>query len=195
MKQPEFYRAGFLRAGFLRGVIIAAALALTGAVGYAGLSSILGGGSALQLITVLLGGCYVLYLLHTARDRSGRIATFGAWLLVSSSVWLADPGLGLVLITQAVLISLTRALYHHSSVLAGLLDLCLSAFALSAAVWASNESGSVFLTIWCFFLVQALFVGIPSDFRQARPNDTPDHFDRASRTAEAAIRRIATERR
>ena len=185
MKQPNFFR----------GVAIAATLSVIGAVGYAGLSSLIGGRLALQLIIVLLGGSYVLYLLHTARDRSGRVATSGAWLLVSGSVWFLLPGLGAALITQAVLISLTRGLYHHGSVLAGLLDLGLSAFALSAAVWASNESGSVFLTTWCFFLVQALFVGIPSEFRQARPNDNPDHFDRAFRTAEAAIRRIATERR
>ena len=190
MKQPSFFRPGFLH-----GAVIAAALALIGAVGYAGLSSLLGGKLALQLITILLGGSYVLYLLHTAQDRSGRIATFSAWLLVTASIWFAAPGLGLALLSQALLISLTRGLYHHGSVLAGLLDLGLTAFALSAAVWASNETGSVFLTIWCFFLVQALFVAIPSDFRQGKPNDNPDHFNRASRTAEAAIRRIAAEHR
>lgn len=185
------------RPGFFRGVVVAAVLALVGAIAYSGLATLIGAGFALKLITVALGGAYVLYLLSGTEDRTGRIAVFVGWLTVTGVVGFLTAGLTMTLITQVLLISTIRALYHHGSVLAALLDLGLSAFALSALVWASAESGSLFLSVWTFFLVQALFVAIPSDFKTQKAGaqkPEADQFDRAFRTAESAIRRIATER-
>jgi hypothetical protein len=183
---------------FFKGVFIAAAFALVGAIIYAGLASVVGGGLSIRLVIILLGGAYIGYLLKGSEDRTGRIAVFAAWIAITAAMSFFSASLALALITQTVLISVVRTLYHHSSALAALLDLGLSSFALSAAVWASAETGSFFLTAWSFFLVQALFVVIPSEFgRVANPKDAApeqDEFGRASRTAEAAIRRIATER-
>ncbi|MFV2090727.1 MAG: hypothetical protein ACC642_08725 [Pseudomonadales bacterium] len=186
------------RPSFFRGVIVAAVLALAGAIGYAGLSTIIGPALAIRLVTAALGGAYILYLLRGSNDKTGRIAVFTGWITVTSGMWFVGVDLTGVIITQAVLISLVRAFYHHASVLAGLLDLGLSAFALSAAIWASAESQSLFLSVWSFFLVQALFVGIPAELRMTRkpgnPQPVDDRFGRAFRTAETAIKRIATQR-
>ncbi len=186
--------------GFLRGVVVAAALALAGSIAFSGLSLILGGAVALKILLTLLAGVYVLYLLRASAERTGRIAVFAAWLLVTGGIWFFTADLTLMLIAQAVSISIVRSLYHHAGVLAGLLDLVLSAFALSAAVWASAQTGSMFLIVWCFFLVQALFVGIPASFKPEQRQSTAqkftpeDEFGRAFRAAETAIRRIATQR-
>lgn len=186
------------RPGLFRGVIVAAVMAVSGAIAFAGLAAVFSAPLALRLVTVALGGAYVLYLLGCATDRTGRIAVFAGWAVTTAGFWLLLPEVAITLITQALLISLVRALYHHASVLAGLMDLGLSVFALAAAVWASGQSGSVFLTIWSFFLVQALFVGIPPAFRktgrQRYERTATDEFNRALRAAETAIRRIATER-
>ena len=188
------------RPGFFKGVVVAAVFALAGSIAFAGLSILVGGAVALKIVTITLGGAYIVYLLHSASERIGRLAIFATWGVVTTATWLLTSDLSMTLITQCVLISTVRTLYHHASVLAGLLDFALSAFALSAAVWASDQSGSVFMTVWCFFLVQALFVGIPASFAQqelktsAAKSAREDKFARAFRTAENAIRRIATQR-
>ena len=186
------------RPSFFRGVIVALVLALLGAIAFSGLSIVIGGALALKVVTILLGGAYIVYLLRGAKDHTGRIAVFVVWTLTTIGVWFFTTDLAIMLISQALLISMVRSLYHHTSVLAGLLDLVLTAFSLSAAVWASAQSGSLFLTVWCFFLVQALFVGIPSEFnkslKQERQQAADNEFGRAFRTAESAIKRIATQR-
>ena len=189
--------------GFFKGAAVAAVLALAGAISFAGLSSLIGAPLALHLVIIALGGVYILYLLSRASDRTGRIAVFAAWLTATIAMAIASDGLAATLVTQTVLISVVRSLYHHASVLAGLLDLGLSAMAMGAAVWASSESGSFFLTAWSYFLVHALYSVIPSRFTPAptsrtttdqREQATEDRFDRAVSTAEAAFRRIATHR-
>jgi hypothetical protein len=185
-------------AGFFKGVAVAVVLALLGAIGYAGLATFLSGGLALRLVVVALSGAYLIYLLRAAQDRTGRIATFTGWLVITLGMALYSDGLAIALITQTVLISVVRTFYYHRSALAGLLDLGLSGFALSAALWAGSETGSLFLTAWSYFLVQALFPVIPTwSARYAAGKATEvseDEFGRAYRTAENAIRRIATER-
>lgn len=184
--------------GLLGGVAFAALLALAGTIGYAGLTTLVGPRVALGCLVAALGGAYVLHLLGRSEDRVGRIAVFAAWLAITLGVALFVPGLAAALITQTLAISLVRTLYHHGAVLAGLADLVLSAFALSAAVWAGAETGSVFLSTWSFFLVQALHIAIPARFSRVREggesDGAVDSFSRAARAADAAIRRIATER-
>ena len=185
MKQP----------GFIQGVIVAAALALTGAIAFAGLSVVASGAAALKIVTVALGGIYIVYLLVCSNEHTGRITIFMAWGVVTTTTWLLTTDLSMTLITQSVLISIVRTLFHHTRMLGGLLDFVLSAFALSTAVWAIGHSGSMLLTVWCFFLVQALSVYIPESLTNKEQQPPPensvgeDKFGRAFRTAETAIRR------
>jgi hypothetical protein len=183
--------------GFFNGVTVGALLALAGAIGYAGLAPVIGGHLAARCLVAALGGGYVLYLLTGSGQRIGRLAVVATWLGITVSVAMLTPALPAALITQTVLISAVRTLYYHARVLPGIADLLLSAFALSAAVWAGTGTGSFFLSAWSFFLVQALFVAIPARFpgrqRASGANAGNDAFGRAFRTAEAAIRRIAAE--
>ena len=95
------------------------------------------------------------------------------------------------------LVWLVRALYHQPGPLAALMDLALNLGALMAGLWAFKFADSMFLGIWTFFLVQALFVAMPSaDGRRAGSDagtgPQPDQFQTAYRSAEAALRKLSS---
>jgi hypothetical protein len=89
---------------------------------------------------------------------------------------------------------LVRSLYFYSSAFPALLDFGLSALSVSAAAWAMTRSGSLFLAIWCFFLVQAVFVAIPQRLGISAHRDTnkidDGAFEHARRRADAALRQL-----
>ncbi|TDJ27262.1 MAG: hypothetical protein E2O59_08475, partial [Gammaproteobacteria bacterium] len=64
------------RPGFFKGVVVAAVFALTGSIAFAGLSIVIGAAVALKVVTITLGGAYIVYLLHSSSERIGRLAIF-----------------------------------------------------------------------------------------------------------------------
>jgi hypothetical protein len=179
---------------FLGGVAVAFVLAAAGAAVFAALTTVLTGSVAIRAISTLLAGAYLLYLLSRSDERTGRIVTIVVWLsgAVATSVFAAS--LPLFFVCHVVMIWLVRTLYFHGTFTAALLDLGITGLAFTAAIWAARTSGSLFLAVWCFFLVQALFVVIPEGANaQSQPgggfDDQP--FRRAHRSAGAALRRLA----
>ena len=125
-------------------------------------------------------------------------ATMTLWIALSAVTWWVAPPLPLYLMIHVGAIWLVRSLYFYSGVMPALMDLGLGALGVSATVWAITWSGSVFLATWCFFLVQSLFVAIPPAVqRKAKPErHTPadnEHFERARRQADAALRQLFTQ--
>ncbi len=187
MKQPTFFE----------GVAVALGASLIGSVLYTALTLVFAGGGVLRLLVAGIGFGYVAYLLSRSRERVGRITVLVAWALVAVATWLLEPALPLYLLVHVSFIGLIRSLYFHSSLLSALGDLGLTGLGLAAAIWAASHSGSLFLSIWCFFLVQALFVAIPSRLsREGRADrterDSEDRFERAHRVAEAAVRKLSS---
>ena len=184
MKRPTFYE----------GVGVALAASLFGSVTYSALSVAVGG-SVLRLVIAGLALGYVVYLLGRSGERVGRVTALVAWCAAAVALWLATPSLALYLLLHVGLIWLMRSLFFHASLLAALADLGLGGLALAAGVWAVVHSGSLLLGIWCFFLVQALFVAIPPSLAR-RPRGSgggqEDGFERAHRVAEAAVRRLSS---
>ena len=182
------------RATFLGGVAVAAVFAAAGAALFAAASGWLAPRIALRAIVCLLGGAYTLYLLARSDERSGRIVTVAAWVVGASFSCALANSLGLFLIGHATMLWLVRALYHQRSTVGALADLGLTALALAAAVAAMRNTGSMFLAIWCFFLVEALFPVLPNGAVQARGTADPSPFERAERSAKAALQRLASHR-
>jgi hypothetical protein len=186
------------RPGFLHGVAAALVLAFFASASVAALTPFVGFYAVLRLVIPLLGLAYLLYLFSRSNERTGRVTTLLAWsVIAASSWWLALP-LPLYLCVHAGAVWLVRSLYFHSGPVGALLDLGLAGLSLAAAAWAIAQSGSVFLATWCFFLVQALFVTIPSGARPARrvdPDTTGDNdnFDKARRQAEQALGQLFTQ--
>jgi len=183
--------------GFLEGAAVALGASIIGSVTYSALTSFFVSGVVMRLLIVAIGLGYVVYLLSRSRERVGRITTIALWLLVAGITWFTAPPLILYLMVHLGLIWLIRSLYFYSSLFSAIADLGLNGVSLAAAVWALNQTGSLFVSIWCFFLVQALFVAIPANMKQkAGQNQTPesreDQFQHAYRAAETALRKLSS---
>lgn len=178
---------------FLGGAGIAFVFAATGAAVFAALTPWLSSAHVIRGITIALGGAYTLYLLSGSEERTGRIATVAIWCAATAAAAAFANSLPVFLICQVASIWLIRSLYFHGSIITALADLGISGLALAFAIWAARSSGSVFLSIWCFFLVQALFVALPADGgTQSQVDAGSDQpFKRAERSATAALRRLA----
>ena len=188
MKRPTFFH----------GVVVAAVLGFFGSAIVATLTPFVGLGAVVRLVIPLLGLAYLLYLLNRTAERIGRVTTLTLWTAMAAITWWVAPPLPLYLMVHVGTIWLVRSLYFYSGVMPALMDLGLGALSVSAAVWAITRSGSVFLAIWCFFLVQALFVAIPPAVqRKTKPEQkTPadsENFERARRQADSALTQLFTQ--
>lgn len=183
------------RPGFFHGVAVAFALAAISAVTFTALSPMFDVAFLLRFLVTGAAGAYIMYLLHRTELRSGRIATLSMWGIAVIGVWIFTPSFGWFIIAHTALIWLVRAGYFYAGLLPGLADLALSALALVAAVATAKHTGSLFLSLWCFFLVQALFVRLPERvWPHRRPHtSSSDPFEKAYRSADAALRRLSTQ--
>ena len=186
-KQPTFFE----------GAGLALIVSIIGAVGFFSLTSLFGSAGVIRLLIAGLFLIYVVYLLSRSRERVGRVTVISAWLLVAGLSWLFVSSFLLYVVIHLGMIWLIRSLYFYSSVLSSLADLALTGFSLAAATWAWSMSHSMFLSIWCFFLVQALFTLIPRQIKKYQNRstvniDTDDPFECAHRAAEVALRKLTT---
>jgi hypothetical protein len=184
MKRPTFFY----------GIVVALTMAIAAAALFSTLAPLLGAGTALRLIVPVMGLAYLVCLFRRSAVSTGRITTFALWFVVSAITWLIAPPIAVYVLIHAGLLWLVRSLYFYSSAFPALLDLGLSALSVSAAAWAMTRSGSLFLAIWCFFLVQAAFVVIPQRLGLPAGGDADeindDAFERARRRADAALKQL-----
>ena len=184
---------------FSEGVVFALAASVFGSALYTVLGSVYPAAAVLRLLIAGIALAYVFYLLSRSRERVGRVTVVVCWSLATGILWFVAPPLLIYILVHLALIWLIRSLYFYSSVLAALADLILNGLSLIAALWAARQTGSVFLSLWCFFLVQALFVAIPARLSRGTREtnagpDNIDRFQRAHRSAEAAVRRLSSIR-
>lgn len=193
MKQPTFFE----------GVAVAIITSLAGSIMFTVLASVFNGSFLVRLIIAGLGLAYILYLLTRSRERIGRVTVFAVWVLVTIVTWFMTPSLLMYTLVHIGLIWLVRSLYFYSSILPSLGDLALNGLSLASAIWAATHTSSVFLSIWCFFLMQALFVYIPTIvyIPTSRRNQSgaglvnlhnDDRFQRAYCVAETAVRKLTS---
>lgn len=200
MKTPSFWE----------GVWLALLASLAAGALFSALTWVWPSGPVLRLLVTGLGLAYGIYLLARAQERVGRLTALLAWLAIASLLWLWLPPLMWFLLVQAGMVWLLRSLYYHRSVLTALVDLALSGFSLALALWAAASSGSLLLSVWCFFLVQALivshlggsglsnltggrFYSPPPSAGGAGGEGASDRFQTAHRAAETALRKIASQ--
>jgi len=182
---------------FIEGAVFAFAVSVSGGVLLPVLSLILPGGTVLRLLIAGLGVAYILYLLNRSSERTGRVTTLAAWLVAALAIWIIAPSPVLYALLHLVLVWLIRSLYFYSSALSALVDMGLSGLSLATAFWVASWTGSVFLSLWCFFLVQALFIAIPSSWqlrsgKEYRSHDGGERFGLAYRAAQSAVRKLST---
>jgi hypothetical protein len=184
------------RPSFFYGAAIAFAIAVSAGALFSAIAPLLGAAGTLRFLVPAMGLAYLVCLLRRSPETSGRITAIVLWFGVSCVAWVFTLPFPLYVLVQAGMLWLVRSLYFHSGLFASLLDLGLTALSVCAASWAISRSGSVFLAAWCFFLVQAAFVFIPS-WSRPRSGADPDtagdeHFECARRRADAALRQLLT---
>ena len=189
MKRPTFFE----------GVVVALIASVFGAAVFSVPAMIFAGSSIHRLVIAGIGLAYVLYLLARSQERVGRVTVVAVWLVVAAATWWLAPPLPIYVAAHVGMVWLIRSLYFHASALSALADLGLNGLALAAALWAGIQTHSLWLGIWCFFLVQALFVAIPPHWRRPRPGQPPtpdaaDRFEAAHQVAESALRKSSSVR-
>ncbi len=197
------------RPAFGEGAVVAFLFALVGAALVHGAAGI-GAPLSLRVCVVALSGAYALYLLSRAPSAVGRWVTPVVWVLLLALTW--SVSLGVFVFAQAAFLWLVRTVYFHDGLIAATADAGLWALGFCFALWAAG-TGSVFLAVWAFFLVQALFVwvparvpgrvpgrvrgrvatGVPDAGARAAPADETIRFAEAQRNADAALTRLAAE--
>ena len=186
MKQPTFFE----------GVAVALIASAAGAALLSVLGPVLGAGMMLRLLIAAIGFAYVIYLLRRSRERVGRVTVLVLWLIAAAVVWFLWPPILVYVVVHIGMIWLVRSLYFYSSVLPALADLGLNGLSLIAAIWAGMHTHSVFLSLWCFFLLQALFVAIPNTLRRKSKSDLhntmDDRFECAHRAAQTAVQKLSS---
>jgi len=171
-------------------------LSACGAALLAVLAPWLGQAPSLRLVIALLGFAYVSYAIGRSGERIGRITTIAAWLVIASAAWFLHLPLVGYVMTHVALAWLVRSLYYYSGVLPALADLGLCMLGAAFAAWAAQRSGSAWLALWCFFLVQSFHALIPASLTRSAASEPPDDaFLRAHRAAEVAVRRLSSSTR
>lgn len=179
--------------GFLSGAGAALVLACCGSVLFAALTPVFNGAGVLRSVVSLLTLAYLCYLLAHSTVRIGRVTAFSLALAVTGACLFWQPSLLLYLLVHVGLIWLLRCCYFHNSLTGALADMGFCAIGFAAAVWAAERSGSLFLSLWCFFLAQALVLPVLRQRLENADRVLPDDreiFRRAFRSAESALRRM-----
>lgn len=163
-------------------------LSVAGALLFRALLPLFGLGLSLRGLSLLLGLAYLVMIGGQSALRSGRLLLFAIWLGLIAALALFDPSLWLWFALPVLLGWLLRLpRYRRLSSIA--FDAAISLAALLFAAAAALHSGSALLSLWTYFLLQALTSFIPAATPPERSPD--DAFSTAERTAEAALRRLA----
>lgn len=183
------------KATFVEGVVIALVTSVVAASLFIVMASMFIGGNAFMLLVAGLSFTYILYLFLRSKERVGRVTVVVIWFAVTVFSLVFISSLILYISIQLLMIWLMRSLYFYNSVFSALIDLAMTAMSLVVAVWALTVSGSLFLTFWSFFLVQALFVYIPKNFVSKKKTESvmpvqDDKFEYAHHAAEVAVAKL-----
>ncbi len=180
---------------FMEGVLVALIASLSGHLAYRILLTVFPAVIVVKFMTALLGFCYITYLLKRSPESSGHLTVVIFSVLVTLTTGFSGLSTDWFLLIQIGLIWLVRSLYFHSDLISTVADLVLSLSGLILMLWAFSQTNNIFLSLWCFFLAQALFVIFPemSEKNTATdslysPND--EEFQRAYRSAQAAVQKL-----
>lgn len=181
------------RSGFIPGVAVAFALALAAALFAAAPMSPFSSSDVGFFLPPALSGLYLAWLLRHRRSNVGKATAVLAWMVCAGGGWLLVRDMTIYGVIHVTFVAVVRAVFYGRGALAAAGELLLSAAAGIAAAIALTRTGSVFLGVWTFFLMQAASAFIPDSCgRQSARSRDQSHpaFLRAEQQAEAALERL-----
>ncbi len=156
------------------------------------------GGVGLTGLIAALGLGYIAYLLAASPSRRGRVILGVGSVIILLGTCIVNPTAGVASLLAVGMIWLVRSVLYHSGLFLALWDGALCAVSIICALGTALSTHSLWLTVWVFFLLQALFVCLPQQFatpRHGRSGRSPlgqdDAFARAHRAAEDALQAMA----
>jgi len=195
------------RPSFLQGAALGLVISIAGALLFVVFSTLFSHDAVIRWIIAASGLVYIVHIIHLNRVPVGSLTALIVWTATSALLLWLPTSLVFYLATHVSLIWLIRSLFYYSSILSAFADFGLSLLGICSAIWAALTTGNIFLSIWCYFLVQALTCAIPLHFPLhyplhyplhfgKLPNDSTkvqgDRFQNAHHLAETALRRISS---
>ncbi|HFD11886.1 MAG TPA: hypothetical protein ENJ32_05390 [Crenotrichaceae bacterium] len=184
--------------GFLEGVLVALLVSTAGSIVYQLLSRSYTDVTTWRFLIVFVSAVYGFYLLKRSHRYGGRLITCVFWLLMLLAAWFYVPAIREFVLMNVVSVWLLRSLYFHDNVISVLLDLGLNLFSLAVSLWAFVQTDSISLSLWCLFLVQALFPVIPGNcFNKEKnhENNRDSKYQHALQIAEAAMETLSSNQK
>jgi len=183
-------------ATFFEGVFIALIVGFVSSVLLFTLSSFFPTNLLIRGLISAITFAYITYLLSRSNERVGRIIVITILLISMTTMWFVWPAISFFIIGHMMMIWLVRCLYFYSSLVSAIVDLTLNGFSVLTAFAVATHTDSLFLTLWCFFLMQALFVFIPSSIKKplsttSTPFQHQQDFQHSYRAAQAAVRQLS----
>jgi hypothetical protein len=174
--------------GFGEGILVAVIGAFVVSIVHRGVGLFLPPVEAAACVCAAAGFGYLLYLLGRSQRRGGRLLILLSWILLTIGVWVMALGVWSEILVQLAFVWLVRSACFHTRPLLVLMDLGLVILGLAGSIWALEESGSLFLSLWTFLLIQALFTTLPGATSALfSSQEGADGFEAAEHTAERAL--------
>jgi len=185
-------------ATFFEGVLLALIIGFISSLLLFTLSSFFPGNILIRGLISGISFAYIAYLLTRSNERVGRIIVMTVLLTSMTTMWFAWPPITLFILGHMIIIWLVRCLYFYSSFVSSLADLALNGSSLLITFVVAGHTSSLFLTLWCFFLIQALFVWIPKSIAKpistaTSPLHDEDNFQQSFRAAQAAVQQLSNK--
>jgi len=182
---------------FTRGVLMALGFAFLSSVAF----NVIGPGITFQtlvfLLVPILSFVYLLSIGKYRHRKSGWASCLVLWCVFTILLWALSAYLIDFVLLHAMALSALRSMFFHKNILSVLMDFALTVLAVCTSIWAVSYTGSIFLSVWCFFLVQAAFVAIPiwASLKSVntKPSSNSQAFDVAHRKAEEALQKMSSK--
>jgi hypothetical protein len=185
------------RPTLLEGILVALIAGLVASPMVFVLCLVLGVSLAWKAVLVSMAYAYIVYLLAQSGRTAGRITFALLSLLVLLASLVFEVRWSTVALIAVALIWGIRTYAYGQSLVAALLHGGLCLLGLGAALWAYAYSGSIALAGWSFFLMQAVFVFVPSRLTWRTPAEgyvaagqEVDGFVLAYQAAQQALGRL-----
>lgn len=157
---------------FLQGILVALILSLSGWILYWTLLFYFSFTATMNLLIPAMGFCYMLFLSIYKYDtdaaglrkvyQSGFFTFYALYLVITISMLLWRNSLAMHILFQLFSIWLFRSVFYQKKFMSMLLDGCLILLSLALTFFIVLRTHNIFLSLWGFFLLQSLWIFIPS---------------------------------
>lgn len=181
-----------IKPSFINGALAGFFISFIGAIGFYGLALIMPFMVSAYLVIGIVGISYHCYLSSTQQSNKGLVSSITVLVLITMVSWLFAWSLLTVIILNCFLIWIIRSHNFYKSAISSICDLGILIASTVLAAYTFLHTDSLFLSIWVFFLCQALFVFIPTSVNS---NSTQSHkreskFFAAQRNAQNALSQL-----